>query len=105
MGIHKARLSHAIIGLGLLACAICPFVEIALHSPDCIFVNGYDTESTIALVLLLVELVFAVAKLLALLPSQVFAKAAQIQSRPSIFLSAASTAIVVDLSPPLSLRI
>lgn len=107
MTARTAKAFHALVGLILLSCALCPFVEIALHLNGTIFQNGYDTESTLAVLLLLLELSFAVGRLLvALLP--------RILKQLSLFciccnhltLPTPNFRIVLpEISPPISLRI
>ena len=58
------RAFHILIAMLLLACLISPLVEIAFHSQDCIFISGRDMESTLAVVLLVLALAFALARLL-----------------------------------------
>lgn len=60
---------HALIALLLLVCVICPFAEMLVHSDSCIFVTGDDCESTLAFLILVAELAFALAKVLVLLPT------------------------------------
>jgi hypothetical protein len=57
---------HIVLGLVLVGCLICPFVEFAIGWNDTIFTTGYDTESSVAIVMLLVELVLALATVIAL---------------------------------------
>src|SRR5579862_2153746 len=65
---------HILIALVLLVCMVCPFAEMVFHSDNCIFVSGNDNESTLALVLLIVELAFALGKLLVVLLPRFFTK-------------------------------
>ena len=58
---------HILLALILVACQICPFVEFAIGWNETIFTTGYDTESSLAVVILLVELVLALATIIALL--------------------------------------
>ena len=58
------RVVHLLIAISLLACLLWPFVEIAVHSNDNIFNDGCDTESAVALLLLVVELVLVLPGLL-----------------------------------------
>jgi hypothetical protein len=53
-----------VVALLLLVCMLCPFVEMAFHSNDNIFLTGKDMESAFAILLLVVELLFASAGLL-----------------------------------------
>jgi hypothetical protein len=59
------RVFHVVLGLILIACVISPFVEFAIGWNDTIFTSGYDTESSVAMVMLLVELVLALATIIA----------------------------------------
>jgi hypothetical protein len=62
---------HILIALILLVCVTCPYVEMALHWNEGLFTTGYDTESTVGVIALLVILSLALAKLLAaLLPDR-----------------------------------
>jgi hypothetical protein len=57
---------HILLGLVLVSCLVCPFVEFAIGWNDTIFTTGYDTESSVAVIMLLVELVLALATVIAL---------------------------------------
>lgn len=59
------RWFHIAIALILLACAISPFVETAIHWNQSIFTTGHDTESTIAVIALLLVLALSLARLVA----------------------------------------
>jgi hypothetical protein len=61
------RIFHVLIALVLVACALSPFVESALNSQDSMFSTGCDGESTLAIVVLLLELVLSLASLLVFL--------------------------------------
>lgn len=68
------KMLHVALGLILVGCLLCPFVELALGWQDGIFSNGYDTASTLAIVMLLFELALGLAGAIALLlPSAEFA--------------------------------
>jgi hypothetical protein len=98
---------HALVALALLVCALCPFVEIASHLNGSIFQNGYDTESTLALLLLLLELSFAVGRLLVALLPRILKQLNRVRIC-SYRLTLASTnfgIVLPEISPPLSLRI
>jgi hypothetical protein len=65
--ISKApKLLQILVGLALFMCLLAPFVELAAHSDGSIFVDGHDTESTIAILLVVLELVIALARLFVL---------------------------------------
>jgi hypothetical protein len=61
------RIFHVLIALVLVACVVSPFVESALDCHDNMFSTGYDGESTLAVVVLLLELVLSLASLLVFL--------------------------------------
>jgi hypothetical protein len=96
---------HTLIAVVLLICMICPFVEMALHSDSCIFVSGHDSESTLALLLVVVELAFALGKLLIVLFPRILTKLGFVFSG-RITLPALTFAVVLpEISPPLPLRV
>jgi hypothetical protein len=65
-----AKAFHFFAAVGLALCAACPLIEIICRSNDCIFLSGHDTETTLAVILILMELTVACLKLTtALLPS------------------------------------
>jgi len=103
---RKIRTFHAIVALVLFYCVLCPFVEIALHSNNCIFVSGHDTESTVALLLLIVELAFALGTLSMVVVPHVLIKTLTLISSNRLTLSSMSFVFVMpEISPPLPLRI
>lgn len=55
---------HIELALTLVACVLCPYVEGAIHWDQTIFDTGYDGESTVAIIALLLILVFVVATVL-----------------------------------------
>ena len=55
---------HIVLAAVLVVCIICPYVETALDWNQSIFDTGYDTESTVAVIALLLVLAFALAKLI-----------------------------------------
>jgi hypothetical protein len=65
------KLFHVVLGLILVGCLVCPFVEVAKGWNDSLFSNGYDTESAVAIVMLLVELVLALGSAVAFVLSEV----------------------------------
>jgi hypothetical protein len=56
---------HLVLALILIGCCVCPFVEIAIGWNDTLFSTGYDTESMVAVIMLLVELVLALGSAVA----------------------------------------
>ncbi len=70
------RIFHVLIALVLLVCVISPFVESALNCHDNMFATGSDGESTLAIVVLLLELVLSLASLLVF-----FGPTAQLEER------------------------
>lgn len=102
---RNLRMFHAAIALILLACVICPFVELAIGWNDTIFTTGYDGDSTLAVLVLLLELALALASLLVS-----FLSARRVLERIIAQLHLLTShfdfgVILPSFSPPLSLRI
>ena len=55
---------HILLALILVACVLCPYVEVALDWNQTIFNTGYDGETVVAVIALLLILAFALARLL-----------------------------------------
>lgn len=97
---------HILLALILMVCVLCPFVEVAIGWNQTIFDTGYDTESTIAFIALLLILAFGFANLLTHFAANT-ASTEQlavpiVRLRPALDFSSA----VPEISPPpLSLRI
>jgi hypothetical protein len=75
------------------------------HSDNSIFVSGRDTESTLAFVLLLVELSFAIARLLAVVRPAVLQRVGIVPSYRLPLLSESIAGVLPTVSPPVPLRI
>ena len=107
MIIRIRRAFHILVALALIGCAICPLVETAIHWNGSIFQSGFDTESTVAVLLLLLELSFALGRLLVVLLPRVLKNLGLVCfNSDRIALPALNIAIVLpEISPPLSLRI
>jgi len=107
MSTTKIKAFHALVAFALFICAACPFVEMALRFNGSIFQNGYDTESTLAVLLLLLELSFAIGRLLVALLPRVLKNLIRVYfCSEYLTLSAPNFEIVPpEISPPLSLRI
>lgn len=100
---HRAL--HVLVALILVACAVSPFVESALHCRDTILSTGQDGESTVAVVVLLLELVLSLTSLLIFLcPNLELKGRLEIEDRHLTSISGFSF-IIPELSPPVSLRI
>jgi hypothetical protein len=56
---------HILLALILVACVLFPYVELALNWGQSLFDTGYDTETTVAVIALILILAFALAALLA----------------------------------------
>jgi hypothetical protein len=102
---RSAKAFHRFAALGLLACAACPVIEVICRSSDCIFLSGHDTETTVALLLIVLELSVASLKLFTAffpgLVARLFAFGA-CRIAPAISLSSYVTSTA---SPPLTLRV
>ena len=96
---------HILLALTLFACAICPYIEIALHSNQYIFETGYDGETTVAIITLVLILAFALAKLLASFVPEGTTEESLFHPQETIGLSTDVGASFPDTSPPLALRI
>lgn len=94
-----------LVGLALVACTLPPLIEILLHSGNSIFASGHDTPSTLFFVLLLVELSFAIARLLAVFRPAVLQRVGIVVSYHSIARSESVASILPTISPPTLLRI
>jgi hypothetical protein len=98
------RVVHLVIAI-FLACLLCPFVELAVHSNDSIFTDGYDTESAVALLLLVVELVLVLPRLLVLLLPSILKKEQFLTSDRRSGSSPHFAILLAELCLPLPLRI
>jgi hypothetical protein len=101
----RRRAFHVAIALILVVCALSPFLETAVNWNDSVFATGYDGESTMAVLVLLLELVISLAGLLVC-----FCRNTQWIERivitPSPFASKSDFSITIaELSPPPPLRI
>ena len=98
---------HILVAVVLVGCAVCPYAEMVLHFHGSIFQSGYDTESTLAAILLLVELSFALARLFVTLLRPFLKNLAVICYSPAdLLLPFLNWRIVPpEISPPVSLRI
>jgi len=99
------RAVHVVIALILLFCIVSPFVESAIDWNDTVFTTGYDTESTLAVLVLLLELVISLPGLLVC-----FCRNIQSGERVVIKYSCCTPEFdfgttIPELSPPLPLRI
>jgi hypothetical protein len=101
----RRRAFHVAIALILVVCAMSPFLETAVNWNDTVFATGYDGESTMAVLVLLLELVISLAGLLVC-----FCRNTQwierLVAKRSPFASESDfSTIVAELSPPPPLRI
>lgn len=96
---------QVVIALILIICLLCPFVELALGWDSNIFMTGHDAESTLAVVILLFELVVALTNCLAfLLPNiQIGERIVEVYRR--LMPNSDFHITIPDSSPPVPLRI
>jgi hypothetical protein len=99
------RMLHVLIALILLGCAVSPFVESALNCHDNIFSTGYDGESTLAVVVLLLELAVSLAGLLVLLCENTELKGRIVEKCERLTFDWDFRFTIPDASPPVPLRI
>lgn len=57
------RLFYTLIVAGLLPCVVSPFVECSLHMNGTIFSTGKDTETSLALLIVLLGLALVITRL------------------------------------------
>jgi hypothetical protein len=105
MIVMSRRVVHLLIAISLLACLLCPFVEIVVHSNDNIFNEGYDTESAVALLLLVLELVLLLPRFLVLLLPNILKKEQFLTSDRRSGSSPHFNILLPELYLPLPLRI
>lgn len=105
MSIRTSRTFHALIALALIGCALCPFVETAIHWNGTIFQSGFDTESTIAIILLLVELAYGLARLVLVILPPVLRRLSFVYFDRLAVQTLNFGTILPETSPPLPLRI
>ena len=96
---------HIAVALVLLVCLIVPFFEVASGSNNNIFMSGQDKETTIAVLLLLLELAFELANLLLVLLVPVFEKVLLVVLPRLREFVAFSAVCPPELSPPIPLHI
>jgi hypothetical protein len=99
---------HIVLALILVGCVLCPYVEFALDFNQSIFETGHDTESTIAIIALLLILAFLIASLIAHFIPASTAVESLVHSRLTLIGSALDfTSAAPEVSPPplLPLRI
>ena len=105
MSIGTSRTFHTLVALALIGCALCPFVEMAIHWNGTIFQSGFDTESTVAFLLLLLELAYALARLLVVLLPSVLRSLNFVYFDRFAICTLNFATVLPEISPPLSLRI
>lgn len=101
----RRRAFHVAIALVLVICALSPFLETAVNWNDTVFTTGYDGESTVAVLVLLLELVISLAGLLVCL-CRIRQLGERIVIRHfSLIRELEFSFRIPELSPPLPLRI
>jgi hypothetical protein len=101
----RRRAFHVAIALILVICAISPFVESAVNWNDSVFATGYDTESTLAILVLLLELVISLAGLLVFLCGNMQLGERVVIKHSSLGPESDFGFKIPELSPPPPLRI
>ena len=102
----RRRAFHAIVAIILVVCVLSPYLESAVDLNDSVFATGYDTETTVAILMLLLELVLSLTNLLASVCRSVQLSAPAAVVRNSFGTRESSFGIrISELSPPLPLRI
>lgn len=102
----KFKIVQSAVALVLFGCMLCPFVEILLHWNGSIFVTGHDTESTVAFLLLLIELSVAIARSLVIILRGVLGRlGVAFCSNRVAEIGFVLPSILPTISPPVPLRI
>ena len=96
---------HILLALILLICAICPFVEIALDWDESVLTTGYDTESIVAVIGLLLILSLSLAKLMAVFVPSRMTNEPVVISQPPRKRDHSFVFDIPEVSSPLPLRI
>lgn len=97
---------HILLALILVACVLSPYVELALNWGQSLFDTGYDTETTVAVIALILILAFALAALLAQIVAGTTAQERLVDSRLILRTALDFISAVPEFSPPpLPLRI
>ncbi len=99
------RIFHILIALILVTCAVSPFVESALNCHDSVFSTGYDGESTLAVVVLLLELVLSLASLVGFLCPNIQVNERMVEKFQRLTSDSGFRITIPDPSPPVPLRI
>jgi hypothetical protein len=96
---------HILLALILVACVLSPYVELALNWGQSLFDTGYDTETDVAVIALLLILAFALARLLAYCLRDTTDKERLVDLQRGLRPTLDFISTVADTSPPLPLRI
>jgi hypothetical protein len=99
------RRFHLLVALLLFVCLVCPFVEMTFHVSSNIFQTGQDNETTLAVLLLLLELAFALPIFLVLLSWSILEKERFVTLHRFLRFASSFAIPLPELSPPLLLRI
>jgi hypothetical protein len=89
----------------LVVCILCPYVEDALDFNQSIFDTGYDTESTVAIIALLLILTFEFVSLLVYFLRTTTGEEHFVEPQGTLRHTLDFISTVPDISPPLPLRI
>lgn len=96
---------HIFLAFVLFFCAVSPFIEFTVRWDRSIFQTGYDGESTVAIIALVLILAFAVAKVLASFVPERITEEPLFDPKETAHLNVGFTTSSPDTSPPLALRI
>ena len=96
---------HILLALTLVVCVLCPYVEIALSWGQSLLDTGYDTETTVAVIALLLILAFALAKFLVSVLVVSTGEGPLDDSHGTLRPLLGFISTLPDVSPPLPLRI
>jgi hypothetical protein len=101
----RRRAFHVAIALILVICALSPFLESAVNWNDTVFATGYDGESSLAVLVLLLELVISLAGLLVCLCRDLRLGERVVIKHSGVRFELGFRITIPELSPPPPLRV
>jgi hypothetical protein len=93
------------MALILVICLVCPYVETALGWDGNIFMTGQDSETTVVVVILLLELVVALTGILSLFRPDIGVSVDLAKESSPLAYRSDFRLTSPDTSPPVALRI
>jgi hypothetical protein len=101
----RSRRFHVLVALILLVCLVSPYVEADLDWNESIFTTGFDTESIVAVIALLLILSLTLANLMAVFLPAGTGNEQIVTAQPRRKREYGFVLGILEVSPPLPLRI